>query len=208
MNTAVAEPPVRMDTGLFDNSFDNNNNIQFYLAYKYLPVKNISTLIKTIDEIYELIYLILYGEKVPETDRLTLDYAATGNSFEWLVKLLEAIKPSRKALRALTITAAIISTPIAIESQRKSVAERHQIEASIQKANAETRKINAEAESIELENILRRNKISQDSIAIINTEKNRMKIARKKSSIKKAVTDKPITQFVINNTIIFKRSNE
>ncbi len=208
MSTAISEPPIGVNVGLFDDSLDDGNSVRFYIAYQYLPLKSISVLMKTFDELYELVYFILYEERVSDLERLTLDYGATGNSFEWIAKLVEAIKPSKKALIAVTITAAIVSTPIEIQKYRKFTAERHQIEAQTEKTKAETRKINAETEGVELENILKRNRISQDSIAKINTEENRKRILRKQRTIKKVVTDKPIIRFEVNNTIIYNRANE
>jgi hypothetical protein len=208
MSTAIAEPPAITGTDTFEISFELRDSLHFYLSYEYLPLKNISILIKNVDELYDLIYLLLHNEKVPKIYRLSLDYAETGNSFDWIAKLIEIIKPSRKAMIALSMTAAVIYTPIGIEKYNRDVAERHQIEAGSEKTKAETNKIKAEKESIDLENLMRKNKIAQDSIARVNAEKNRKKIIRKRNAIKKAISDKPINQCVINNIIIFNRDSD
>jgi hypothetical protein len=202
MKTLLEDPPEITKADTFENSSELKDNIHFYLSYQYLPLKNISILIKNLDELYELIYILLHDEKVPLRNRLSLDYAETGNSLDWVAKI---IKPSKKSMIALSIAAAILYTPIGIEKYRADIANRHLIDAQIEKTKAETAKTDAEKAGIDLENLMKEKRISQDSIARINDEVNRKKIIRKRNAIKKAISDKPIDKCVINNFIIFNR---
>ncbi len=205
MNSLTTTPPIiPIDNNSTDSSF-MTDSIHFYLSYEYLPLKNISNLIKNVDELYETIYFTLYNEKVPERYRLCLNYATTGNSIDWIGKLIDAVKPSRGAMIALSIAAAIIYTPIGLADYKKKVAD-------IAKTTAETRLKNAEAKKVELENekTIYNNLVAERNIG--NDLKNRLlndskrnKILKKNKAIKKMIIYKSINKVIVNNTIVINR---
>ena len=199
----IERPPILQTKTRTDGSYENS--IHFYLDFKYLPVRNISIIMKSTNELYELIYRIINDENVPDEDKMILHFAATGNSFDWVGQVLSQFK-STKAKVAILVTAALIYTPIGIEKYNHDVATRELInsqtqliKAEAEKTLAETKKLKAEAQSIELENIYKKNKIKQDSIAKLNAEKNRKSIMRKRSSIRRATEHPAIKICVVNN---------
>lgn len=188
----------------------SDNQIHFYIKYDYFPIKNFGTLNKTVNELYELVYFILYNEKVDSSEILVLEIAKTGNSIDLVVGLFEKLNPSKKAITVLIVVIALISAIGIYDNHNQKIVENKHTEykigetkAQTLKARAETAKIQSEQRKIELENILLKNKITKDSIEAINTEENRKKISRKQRSIQRSVMQKPITQTVINGTVIY-----
>lgn len=84
----IETPPINIIGEILHPRDSNPNDIHFYLDYEYLALKNISVIMKGVNELYELVYIILNEKNVPEEDQLILKYAATGNSFEWLGQIL------------------------------------------------------------------------------------------------------------------------
>lgn len=206
MATVEMPPVIHVDN--YAGESELGNSIHFYLDYEYLPIRNISTMMKSVNELYELVYFTINDTHVPQEDKLVLSFAATGNSFDWVGTVLSQFR-SKKAKVAILIVAGLIYTPIGIEKYSTDVANRHSIDAQTAKTNAETSKtqaeeakIKAETESIDLDNLYRKNKMKEDSIAKLNSEKNRKKIMRKRSSIRRAVQHPAINICVVNNVNI------
>jgi hypothetical protein len=220
MTTVEMPPVIHVDN--YTGESELGNSIHFYLDYEYLPIRNISTMMKSVNELYELVYFIINDTHVPQEDKLVLSFAATGNSFDWVGTVLSQFR-SKKAKVAILIVAGLIYTPIGIEKYRTDVANRGLIDAQTEhtiaqkaKTNAETAsekakealikaeeaKKKAETESIDLDNLYKKNKMKEDSIAKLNSEKNRKKIMRKRSSIRRAAQHPAINICVVNNVNI------
>jgi hypothetical protein len=216
MTTQIAPPPVRSGTGLSFTQNRGDAQIHFYIDYEYLPLRQICSLIKEIDELYELIYFILHDETAPHKDRLVLDHVATTNSLDAILKLFERLRPSSKAIKALLITGALLSSPFAVEEYRDTRAERMNKEAFIAKTeaeseniNANTRKIKAEAESIELDNKLKKMKINKLSKEKLTKPENQKKIVHQTTVIKQTVIiNNTVNFFTVNDVEVYNRNKE
>ncbi|MFD2519212.1 hypothetical protein [Salinimicrobium flavum] len=185
MNTNVSDPPVLGRTETF--SFENfDNNIKFYLAYDYLPLKDIALLIRGVDDLYELVYKALNEERVPDSLKLVLDTAHTGNSIEWVTELLEKAAPSKKALRALYLTGALIYFPATIQNTQ----------ADTNKTKADTEKIKAEIQNLEAERELLKvqKKREESEIELIEAKKKREEAEARKADKEAEKLDVEIQQ--------------
>lgn len=202
MITVEIPPIINVDNYLENLDSESGNNIHFYLDFEYLPIRNISTIMKSVNELYELVYFILNDENVPVNDMLILNYAATGNSFDWIAQVLNTFT-SKEAKIAILLTVAIIYTPIGIEKYRTDEANRNLIEAKTQLTESQTEKTKAEKQKIDLENLYKKNNLKQDSIAKLNSEKNKKSIMRKRSSIRRAAEHPAINICLVNNINIF-----
>lgn len=204
------EPPI-IKYNLMDYWVDPSDyKIHFYIKYEYFPIKNFGTFNKSVNELYELVYYILYNEQVNRGDTLVLEIAKTGNSIDVLMALVDKLNPSKRAKKVMAIVIALITALEVYDNHSQKLVENRYTEAKIiakeadaEKTKAEASKTLQESKKAELENILLKNKIGKDSIDLINTETNRKKINRKQTSIQRSLMQKPITQTVINGTVIY-----
>lgn len=211
----VRNPPTEI-VGYDSGESEFIGVIKVYLNYDYLPIRNISIIMKSVNELYELVYSILNDESVPEEDKLVLKLAATGNSFEWVGQVLSQFTSTRAKV-AILVAAGLIYTPIGIERYRTSEANRHYIyaqtdltianaektKAEIEKIKAETAKIKSEKQSVDLENLYKEQKLKKDSIAKLNSEQNKKRLMRKRSSLRRAAEHPAIHSIMVNNINIF-----
>jgi len=208
MSTGVVDPPVYTGNDKFFSQEDNVSSIHFYLDYEYLPLKQISSLIKDVNGLYELVYSILYNEKVPKDDCLVLTYAATTNSLEWIAGLLKVLNPSKRARKALLIIGLIIGAPFVAEEYMDARALRKINDAKVQKIIAETRSINADAENKELQNRMLKRKIEQDSIDKIIQPDNLKRINNKTVVIRKTIVKNTVNIFAVNSDVVYRKDDK
>lgn len=206
----IGDPPITR-YNLMDYYVDSSSyQIHFYIKYEYFPLNNFGTLNKSVNELYELVYYILYNEKVNIENTLVLEIAKTGNSIDLVVALLDKLSPSKRAINVIAIVVALITSIEVYDNHNEKLSNNIHTQYKIIETQAQTEKIKAEtsktleeSKKIKLENILLENKIKKDSIDLINTEKNRKKISRKQTSIQRSVMQRPIIQTVINGTVIY-----
>lgn len=190
--------------------FPSDYQIHFYIKYDHFPIKSFGTLNKSVNELYELVYYILYNEKVNSDDVLVLEIAKTGNSIDLVIGILNQLGISRKAMKVMAIVVILITAIEIYDNHNQKLVENEYTESKTMETKAQTEKIKIETlktaeevEKIKLEKILLKNKIEKDSIDRINTTENRKKIGRKQRSIQRSVMQKPITQTIINGNIIY-----
>jgi hypothetical protein len=216
MDILVEDPPISKRQMIYTNSGEESPSIHIYLSYdEYLPAKNFFSALKSINELYEQVYFLLYNERVSFEDLLILDQIHTGNSIDVVMKLIEKLTLSKKALTAIAIVIALITAKglysfdenIRADTKMKEFTS-IQIQADTEKSKVEKQKALAEIEKIKMENVLLDNKIRKDSIEKINSEDKRKKLFRKAKSIRKNLTQAPINKTVINTIVIFGDNSE
>ncbi len=221
MANAVLDPPMVDNLNLFDESSQYNGILEIYLAYDYLPVRNFTSLTKNINELYELIYYLVYQERVPASEILIIEHVATGHSIEAVIKVLEKIGISRKAYIVLAIVTSLITAKVLYDNHnqanadlQKTIAETSKSKSDIEKNNseieknkAEAKKADAETYNLKLDAILKENNLKQDSIDRILKHKESPKIFKKKKSIDKSIKQSPINLTIINGNVIYGGNN-
>jgi hypothetical protein len=216
MNFLVEDPPVAKTQIHYTDSGEERRNIHIYLSYdEYLPAKNFFSALKSINELYEQVYFFLYNERISLEEQLVIDEIHTGNSIDAVVKLIENLNLSKKALTAITIVIALITAKglyrldenFRADTEMKK-ATTIQVQADTEKSKAERQKALEETEKIKLEKVLLKNQIRKDTIEKINSEDQRKKMYRKARSIRRNLTQKPINKTVINNVVIFGDNSE
>ncbi|HNR17993.1 MAG TPA: hypothetical protein PKG90_15100 [Chitinophagaceae bacterium] len=205
--TGATAPPIKSGMGLSFILKDKDATIRIYLDYEYLPLKQITALIKNVNDLYELVYVIIHDEKVPKNDILALAKAETTNSLEWVAQLVKELKPSKKAIRALIITGLLIQSPVMIEDYKQTRADRIHTEYLIEKVKAETRKINADAEKTELENKITKMKLDEAEKRKLRQATNKKKVETKVIQIKKTIINNTVNICSVNGDVIYKKED-
>jgi hypothetical protein len=214
MTNSLIDPPEVTSSFTFDEVFENNAELQFYFSYRHLPVRNFTSFSKNVNELYELVYYLLYEERITADEILIFEYLATGNSIEGIIKLLEKVGLSKKGFVALSIVGSLIAGTWLYDSQIQATTDITKTQTEIvlnqsetAKNKAEAKKAEAETYNLQLQNILLQNKIKQDSIDRIKKHKDTHKIFKKTRAIDRSIKQAPINYTVINGNVVYNNSN-
>ncbi|MCF6132508.1 hypothetical protein [Flavobacterium wongokense] len=227
----ITNPPGNEIEWLNQDNGEGGYSIRMYLKYDYLQVKDFALLIANINDLYELVYFMLYEKEVGPKEMLVINHVKTGQSIYTVFS--DLVKNSPKKVKiALAVTVGLLigidrndhhnqavankqqteqitssHKRITDATERKLDADARKADAEARKADAEARKANAEAESVEFNNLLRKNEIDAANIKRINTPTNRKKISQKTENVTQIVGQTNFNHVEFNGNVVFNNAN-